>query len=142
MTIIKVENDGQRIASTNYWDTPNAKAGYAYMSINAGAYRLLIPPSQEEWVKDMVTASEVVITRGPWMAQGKRDAYELLFDDHSDSPFALHMVAEQWERNPSDADLGWKGIMVIYTAKGPAATFGRVYYRKGAIPCLKPAPRG
>ncbi len=139
MDFIKIENDGQKIIGTNYWNTPNARAGYAYMSLNAGAYRLLLPQSRSEWIKEMATAREVVITRGPWMAQAKIDAFEIMFDDGSKSPFVIDMVPEQWDRTPSDADRGWKGLLHVYTDSSPAPTFtfGRVYYRKGNIPCLK-----
>ncbi|MDX9788933.1 MAG: hypothetical protein RBT11_19320 [Desulfobacterales bacterium] len=41
MNLIQISNDGPEILSTNYWETEHAKKGFLYMSINAGAFRLL-----------------------------------------------------------------------------------------------------
>ena len=43
MDLITIENNGPGILSTNYWGTPHAEKGYCYLSINAGAFRLLGP---------------------------------------------------------------------------------------------------
>jgi hypothetical protein len=40
---ILIENNGQLIVGTNYWQTPHAKRGLVYLSYNAAAARLLIP---------------------------------------------------------------------------------------------------
>lgn len=34
--LIEIGNVGNKIDSTNYWETENAKAGYVFLSINAG----------------------------------------------------------------------------------------------------------
>lgn len=138
---IVVENNGQLIESTNYWETSNAKSGFVFVSINAGAYRVLVPDSQVAFIEDMKTAKNVVITRGPWAEKNRLDAFELLFDDMSKSPFVIMLERQQWDRIPSDADLGWKGVVYIYTSKqrDPVLMFNKVFYRKDRIPCLKPA---
>ena len=41
--MLKVENDGPRIVSTNFFETDQAKAGKFFVSVNAGTLRLLIP---------------------------------------------------------------------------------------------------
>jgi len=41
--MIHIANDGQAVVSTSYWSTPHADAGYLYVSINAGAIRVLVP---------------------------------------------------------------------------------------------------
>jgi len=43
--MITIANDGPDIASTNYWATDHARAGIVYLSGNAGAWRLLMPPA-------------------------------------------------------------------------------------------------
>jgi hypothetical protein len=55
---IRIENNGPEIAATNYYDSPNAGAGYVYLSINAGALRLLVPDSQSQLVDEVKTAFE------------------------------------------------------------------------------------
>ena len=104
MPSIQITNDGQRLVSTNYWQTEHAARGLVYLSINAGAFRLLLPPAQMDALIDLRTARDVVISRGPWPAQGRPDAFELLFDDGSQSPFALHLDSRQVDRLPPDAD--------------------------------------
>ncbi len=69
--MIEIHNDGPRLVSTNYWQTEHADRGLCYMSVNAGCWRLLVPPPAEGWLRDIRTADEVVITRGPWPDQDK-----------------------------------------------------------------------
>jgi len=85
--LIKIGNDGPELVSTNYWKTKNAKAGYAFLSINAGCWRLLVPKGKGIPIDDMKTGKVVLVTRGAWPDAGKQDALELLFEDSSDSPF-------------------------------------------------------
>ena len=39
MSIITIENDDQKIVSTNYWMSEYSRAGKIYCSINARAFR-------------------------------------------------------------------------------------------------------
>jgi len=143
--VAKIVNDGPKITETNYWESEYAKYGFLYMSINAGCYRLLIPKFREDFLKEMATAKDVVISRGPSPNTNppKADAFEILFDDHTDSPFSIVMGPEQWDRIPSDSDHGWKGKVHIYfdKSKGPVMEFYDLYYRRvKKLPWLKPAP--
>ena len=63
--MLEIRNQGQAILSTNYWDSDHAKAGYFYLSWNAGAGRLLVPDSQKATLREMKGAREVIISRGP-----------------------------------------------------------------------------
>lgn len=67
-----IENQGQAIARTNYWDSDHAKAGYFFLSWNAGAGRLLMPDSQKAALAEMRSAKYVIVSRGPWTDQGGR----------------------------------------------------------------------
>ena len=49
--MITITNQGQRITSTNYWDSDNARAGYLYLSWNAGAARLMVPDTQKAVIR-------------------------------------------------------------------------------------------
>jgi hypothetical protein len=57
---ITVENDGQEIVGTNYWNSEYFRRGAVYLSVNAGAFRLLVPPQIP--LDDMVAAQEVIVT--------------------------------------------------------------------------------
>lgn len=45
--MIHLVNDGPRLLRTSYWQTEHAARGYLYLSINAGAFRLLVPAPLE-----------------------------------------------------------------------------------------------
>lgn len=61
---VEICNDGKRIVSTNWWDLPYAKEGYIYVSVNAGAFRILLPDKDQQMLKDMRTAEYVIVTQG------------------------------------------------------------------------------
>lgn len=128
-------NDGQDVASTNYWDHPNARAGFCFLSWNAGAARLLVPDALVGAVKDMAAATEVIVSRGQW--QG-RDALELLFEDHSEAPYALHLVQEQSDRMIPDSDQGSGFVVTIWTRDGKQASAPGKYRSVATLPCLSP----
>jgi hypothetical protein len=53
MTTIHVENHGPLITATNYWDSELAREGKLWCSVNAGAIRVLLPPSAYSALADM-----------------------------------------------------------------------------------------
>ena len=136
--MITFENRGQAIARTNYWDSEHAKAGYLYLSWNAGAGRLLIPDSQKPMLREMRSAREVIISRGPWADQGGRDALELLWEDDSDSPFCMHLVAEQTDRLLPDTDQGGGFVIAAWTRYGLKHRWPGRYRVVEQIPYLQP----
>jgi len=75
-------NDDQNIAMTNFWDSEIAMNGHFYVSINAGAIRLLLPKQLEWCIDEIKTGSYMVLS------QSTNDI-ELMFEDNSDSPFSL-----------------------------------------------------
>src|SRR5574337_2166358 len=78
-------NRGQEIRETNYWDSIPARAGYFYLSWNAGAGRLLVPDFHRDLLAEMNSAKYVIVSRGPWPEQGGREGLEVLFEDGSDT---------------------------------------------------------
>ncbi len=60
MTTLVVGNNGPDIRSTNYWQSEYAKGGIVFLSMNAGAFCLLLPPALESTLADMRTAKEVM----------------------------------------------------------------------------------
>ncbi|MDR0307063.1 MAG: hypothetical protein LBI42_09545 [Chitinispirillales bacterium] len=149
--IIKIENDGQKIKATDFWESESAKNGICFLSVINGVYRLLIPKNRSEWLREIKKAQAVIISRGVAPHIGKQDALELMFEQKSrkgkvsgqtlayDSPFSIFMGAEQCDPMPSAPDQGWNGSFVAYcgTTEKPAATIDKVYYRRvEKLPCL------
>ncbi len=48
-----IENEGQAVAGTDYWQSVQAQAGYVYLSWNAGAARLLVPDAAKHLLREM-----------------------------------------------------------------------------------------
>lgn len=76
--MISVVNEGQAIKHTDYWKSEQARAGYLFLSWNAGAARLLLPDASEALLKEMRGAQYVIISKGE--PEG-RAPLELLFED-------------------------------------------------------------
>jgi hypothetical protein len=137
MNLITVENNRAELVGSNFWQSDYSRAGYYYLSVNAGALRLLVPPSRLPELLDMRAAQEVIITRGPHLEHRGRPMLELLFDDHTSQPFALYLSIEQTDRRFADAgDLPRR--FLIYTAPSELAGELTWYYREDALPCLRP----
>jgi len=136
-----IENNGQEITESNFWGSEQERAGAFYLSINAGAFRLLLPQQHETILAELETAKEVIITRGPWPDAGQTNAMEILFDDGSDSPFSIHLGANQVDRWPLPEDAGRMfmfSVWVLRNNKPHCASHGDCYYRTAPrLPWLK-----
>lgn len=153
MEMIMVSNDGPRITSTNFWQTAVNSKGFFYLSSNAGAYRLLVPKSREASIPDMLAGKEVIITKGH-DSHFQREMVEILFDDHTATPFSLYLSVEQTDNRAADVD-GFSFVgstenritpkpfdfLVYRLAQDGScecvATI-RGYWRRAKLPCLKP----
>lgn len=133
--IITIENDGPKIKSTNYWESENARKGLVYLSTNAGCVRLLVPDISSGFISEMKTGKHVIMSRGPWPAAGKDDAVELLFEDFTDTPFAIHLQAGQCDMLP-DGKGGWS--FAAWTREGVQVELPLKYRRVREIPWLRP----
>lgn len=141
--MITIDNHGPLLLATNFWESEREGAGFYFLSINAGAFRLFVPRSREADLREFTTAKEVVISRGPWPEWQRPDALEVLFDDHTQSPFALNIVPEMCDRLPLDEDAGRECVFTAWTAprrERPHKALERpAFYRRVArLPCLKP----
>lgn len=138
--MIKIINDGQKLVSTNYWATEHCARGFAYLTINAGAARLLLPPALHPALADMRSAREVIISRGPLQPPAGRgqDGLELMFEDDSDAPFSLHMLMAQCDRALPANNQGGGFDLVVYTEAGEQLRLPARYRKVGALPCLDP----
>lgn len=146
--MIITENDGPLVLRSNYWQTEMASEGFYYVSPNAGVIRMLVPESRRVEIADMRTAEEVVLTRGVHTGRGSwpeykgRELMEILFDDHTDNPFALWLSLEQWERLPdSQTDYGrtWEFTAWEDRRGTPHRVLTKLcYLRKAPLPCMQP----
>ncbi|MDR2551430.1 MAG: hypothetical protein LBD10_14665 [Desulfobulbus sp.] len=140
--LLSFKNDGTELVATNYWQSEYAAGGYVYLTINAGCFRLLIPPRGLS-LEDMREASVVLITRAPWPEMNKHDALEILFEDNSDAPFCLHIVPEQADSMPAERDRDRPGqppkwTFAVYTEQGKQFELPVRYRLAKKLPCLKP----
>lgn len=136
--MIEFENQGQKIVRTNYWDSPAAKAGYFFLSWNAGAARLLVPDAMTSHVREMKGAKFVIVSRGRWAQHNREDALELLFEDRSQSPYCLHLVKDQTDRLIPEEDQGGGFWVSVWTKRGEQLRFPGRYRQVETIPCLEP----
>lgn len=114
--LLTIANHGPLITSTNFFASDHAKNGKLYLSVNAGAVRLLVPPACESAIPDMAAATEVVVSRGPWPAAKGGDSLELLFEDGTDSPFSVHLDSNSFDRLPPAEDAGREWVCTVWVA--------------------------
>ncbi|GAB1149852.1 hypothetical protein [Shewanella algae] len=133
--MISIINNGQAVASTDFWDCDHAKKGFFFLSWNAGAARLLIPDAQTAAISDMTAAREVIISRG---RLADLDALELLFEDDSDSPYAINLLASMADRVIPSADQGGGFVVTLWTRTGQKGSIVGRYREVGELPCLQP----
>lgn len=136
--MIEIVNDGPRIISTTYWQTDHARRGLFYVSVNAGAFRLLAPEIQAAEVPDMCRGAQyVVVTRGRFAG---RDALEIVFEDGSRTPYSLHVDARQVDRLPAASDEGRTDLrfLVYVQPDALACELPARYRRVDRLPHLKP----
>lgn len=131
--LIEIENNGQDIEQTSYWETDLAKKGIFFVSTNAGAVRLLVPPKQKGAIKDIKTGKKVVISKGIMAGQ---ETLEILFEDNSNNPFVIYMGVNYMGVNqvdlvPSDGD-AW--IFSAWTVNG------KVYEAKCSVRTVSSLP--
>jgi hypothetical protein len=94
-----IENDGEEIKKTNYFESPYARGNKFYLSINGGAVRLLLPPSYiPEFQKEWKLAKRFVLTRKRMIEFGIPDGYEIWLDDKSNDPFKIQMSSNSADR--------------------------------------------
>ncbi len=140
--ILQIKNNGAEIVSTTYWDSDHAKHGLFYLTINSGAFRVLVPDCRFEMLADIINTQYVVITRGPCPSISASDAYEIMFEDESNSPYAIHISAKQCDRTPTSADVNKKFICSVWHRSGKAYQWDCYYRTAKKLPCMKPYTKG
>lgn len=133
-----IESRGQAIFRTDYWQSPQALTGHFFLSWNAGAGRLLVPASVKSEISEMRGTKCVIVSRGPWAQHSGRDAIELLFEDGSDNPYSILLVAEQTDRLLPDREQGGGFVITVWTSGGEKLRFPGKYRTVAALPCCEP----
>lgn len=133
---LQIKNNGPEIEHTNYFESELAQRGGLYLSINAGAFRLFLPPGAEHMLNDIQTATDVVISRGKLSGQ---EAIELLFDDYSETPFSIHLGENQIDRLPDAQDTERKWSFSVWEM-GPRCVYRASCFFRAVktLPYLKP----
>jgi hypothetical protein len=138
MSILSISNDGPRVVATNYFGTAAAvRLSALYVSVNAGAFRLLVPDPR---MIDATGATHVVVTRGKSPVDDWRDMLELLFEDGGDRPFVAQFGAESVDRMPAAADDGRTDLRCLGYGPDLSVLFDLParYRVRPRVPYLKP----
>ena len=113
--MLTISNNGAKIVDSNYWDSQMAAAGKLYLSMNAGAFRLLAPDSMAQTLAhECGLAKEVVLSFGPWPEVGQKRAAEIILEDNSESPYILHLSEGQIDRWPAEGDDGRRFTFTLW----------------------------
>lgn len=134
----RIVNNGPQIVETDYFDSVLAKEGMVFLSWNLDVARLLIPDSQLAMVDEMKTAEYAILSSGRWFERQGIDALELLFEDHTDSPFALQFASSQCDLEYYDAIDKREFPLAVMTRSGVQFVCYVICRRAKVIPCLSP----
>lgn len=143
--MIIVNNHGPLITSSNYWTSDLAIGGKVFVSVNAGAIRVLLP--RERWgdLNDMRQSKYCVLSRGPWPEQRQQEGIEIMWEDESDSPYCLHLTPESFDLLPSEPAPGREWVLSAWIEKDghPHKSLERICHwrRVPKIPDLSPWKR-
>ena len=112
--IITVTNAGPDVLSSSYWGSEYDHAGKLYASCNGGAVRLLLPRALRAMpAQELVAARHAVLSRGPWPEAGLAEAVEIMWEDGTDSPYAMHLSVESFDVLPAEPD--WSRDWIVTT---------------------------
>lgn len=135
--MITIQNKVQKILKTNYWYSDMANMGLMFLSWNAGGARLLMPELMKHLIPEMETGNFVIVSRGPWVTKGGRDSIEVLFEDGSESPFAIHLSSEQCDRMLPQTENSKQFNLSVWTSEGLMLDFPAGYRVVEHTPCLQ-----
>ena len=129
----------RRIPSTNFFETEQAKAGKFFVSVNADTLRLFIPDAHAAIIKKIESAEYVILSLGHWPAEEHAEGVELLWEDHTDAPFALHLPASSFDMLPAEPEPGRHWYITVWVNGPKQVGEWRCHWRRvPEIPWLKP----
>jgi hypothetical protein len=130
--MLMFQSDGPKLINTSYFESEWTQQGLAFLSWNAGAARLLIPDALINYLEDMKDCKYVVISHG--LLNGN-DAYEIMFEDESQSPFCLHISVDACDRVVSDLSYISEFDFSILTSTGVVFETKGKYRKVKTLPC-------
>lgn len=100
MSFITIENEGPVITGTNFFESELNDAGKFFVSLNAGAVRLLVPDTMlRELKRELSLVKKVNLEKeGDW--------YFIVLDDGSKNPYTLQCLPNSFDRLPAKEDVG------------------------------------
>ncbi|HFT7832749.1 TPA: hypothetical protein ACGR6O_004900 [Escherichia coli] len=119
-----IENEGQAVAGTDYWQSVQAQAGYVYLSWNAGAARLLVPDAAKHLLREMRGVEYVIISKGTL--------------DGRDALFVIHMLSEQCDRLLPENNQGGGFVVTVWTRGGNQLRYPGKYRVVEKLPDVSP----
>jgi hypothetical protein len=128
---LTISNNGPEIISTNFYDSPMAKKGFAYLSWNAGTARLLLPGFLTGDIRGKgnllleTTLNEIKAVSKVEISQDDR-FITLLFEDNTDHPFHLFLSLKQTDRSLTKAISGEERPFTVWTRTGKQHTLTSV----------------
>jgi hypothetical protein len=148
--LITISNDGAFITQTDFFEKYGDSGKFVF-SVNARAFRILLPESMESQVWEMQTADSVIVTRGRWQTNNVaplpirhgEDAMEFLFEDHSKTPYILHTaMGACLDALPNRHDEGRTDLRcLVYVGKTfpkPVIDLPAAYRKTARVPYMKP----
>ena len=138
--MLLINNNGQDISGTNFWQTEWNARGLFVVSLNAGAFRLLVPEAANSEVSDMIRGCRhIIISRG--LFEG-RDSLEWMFEDDGRNPYSIHLEITACIPRPSSDWIGQPHVASVWSLRHgyPKKRIERsAHYRLvQTLPCLKP----
>lgn len=106
--IITFEIEGLNLCGTNYYSHPYCRKGLMAMCGGEGAAHLLVPPmvmsgrTSSDLIAELKNVDYVVAS----IEKGGQRRVDLLFEDHSETPFSIQLAACQCVPNLSEEDDG------------------------------------
>jgi hypothetical protein len=144
MDTITITNHGPLITATNFWESEFAERGLAYLSVNAGAFRLMIPDAILQWISEMRPGAKHVVVsmlRPEKWVEGQH-CVEWMVEDGSDTPWACQLDPRQVDRLPLPDDTTSQWIASVWDGQRgrPHKCLERPAYFRFVteLPCLKP----
>jgi hypothetical protein len=112
---IEVLSDGPRVVATSYWSSPHAQSGYVWISVNAGAVRVLVPPAAERRpLAELPPAGTPCL----YVQDGRSGARRIVYLDDPASLWVLEVGAAQADRTLPPGEHGRKVRLLWYGQDG------------------------
>jgi hypothetical protein len=139
-----IANRGDAIADTNFWRSEYAQHGLFFISVNAGAFRLLVPPSWGPAIPDMRKGAKhmVISILPPEQWRDGKWVIEMMIEDGSDCPWSCQLSPAQVDRVPADTDKSQQWTASVWEGQRgqPVKRLERPAYLRivSSLPCLQP----